>query len=73
MSARSETTGNPDCRRVWEPPAITVLSLRDGTRERMHSPASAPLPCPEPPQPALMKPGMYIELLVATARFNPVG
>jgi hypothetical protein len=73
MSCTIETERNPDRRRAWEPPVLTVLSLRDGTRERMQSPSAEALPCPEPPRPAELKPGMYIELMVATARFNPVG
>jgi hypothetical protein len=72
MSSTSKTAGNPAGRPAWEPPALTVLSLRDGTRERMQSRAAVPLPCPPPPRPAEVKPGLYIELMVATARFDPV-
>lgn len=72
MSATVEITSVADRRRAWEAPALTTLSLRAGTRERIQ-PTAEPLPCPEPSRPAEMKPGMYIELLVATAKFSPVG
>jgi hypothetical protein len=73
MSCTNETERDPDRRRAWEPPVLTVLSLRDGTRERTRAANAEPRPCPEPPRPAQVKPGLYIELMIATARFDPVG
>jgi hypothetical protein len=70
MAAASQTTG--DRRHVWEPPTLTVLSLRAGTAGRLRPADAEPIPCPQPPRPAEFKPGMYIELMTV-ARFSPAG